>query len=444
MPAFLEHLATGDAWAPWSSSFSYLVNDVVKGSDGNIYRCIFANSGIDPTGDSGGNWQLIFVLADLTLNVDSQFAGSLNNAWDYVLNATICGQASVTIQLGAGSYGMPTAPFNHPQGAQITLTGTSAYTPSVTSIQSSSGSAGAWLIVLNMSSVANITTADYIIIRNPSGGTNPTYLAGCHAITNVDAVNTRITISSKHHASSAPSGAVTATCAVLKTSVFGGLAGPMINGNRALGLIDKLVLKGAGLGTGLMVGNSSSAPGKPGGSVSLGKDVGIVGWATGLQVGYGASVISGDGTDALAVSGNTINVSVFMGNLYAPGLIVSGSGSFGLQTNGGQVFSDSSHAILTGSTNEGIYAGMRAVASDVGLSSGKVTGNGGNGVFATVGSRINLTSATVQNNAATGVVAFDASTVRATSATISGNTTAQTSPALNTLGNSNSLIYNTT
>lgn len=426
----------------WSSVYAYQIGDLVRGSDFNVYRCVFPNTGIDPTSDGGTNWQLIFVFASITLNVDSQFVGNLNNAWNYLLNATIAGKATVTIQLGDASYGAPTALLNHPQGAQITITGTNVYTPSVTSIQSSSGSAGAWLIVLNVSSTTNLTAAGYAIIRNPSGGTNPTYLAGCHVITNVDTVNSRITISSKHQASSAPSGTVTATCAVVMSRISGSSVGLTVDGNRALGLLDKVVLVGSGLGIGLAVGVDSASPSRPGGSVCLGKDVGVVNFSTGVQVGYGASLISGDGTDALAVSGCSVNLRV-NGQMSADGLIVSGASGDGVSVLGGTLSSASSHAVVTGNGGRGLHVGSATLGGRVLLSSGKITGNASDGVEATESSSVNLTSASVLNNGGWGCVAFNCSGIRAASTTFSGNTSGTTSPTTGTVGNSNSLVYTT-
>jgi hypothetical protein len=116
---------------------------------------------------------------------------------------------TVVLQLDAGVHNYSSVIYPlQPYSQYINITGVTPTQVSVTSIQSSSGSSGAWSIVLNVSSAAGISTSDYAVIYGTSGGTNPTYIEGCWPITAVDAVNNRVTISTTHQASAAPSGAV--------------------------------------------------------------------------------------------------------------------------------------------------------------------------------------------------------------------------------------------
>jgi hypothetical protein len=50
----------------------------------------------------------------------------------------------------------------------------------VTSVQSSSGSTGAWSYVLNVNDVSHIAVNDYVIISAAAGGTTPGKINGVH------------------------------------------------------------------------------------------------------------------------------------------------------------------------------------------------------------------------------------------------------------------------
>lgn len=88
----------------------------------------------------------------------------------------------------------------------------------MSSVVSSSGSAGNYSIVIQLDSVTNIAVNDYIVMLSVSGGTTPRHMLGCHKVTAVDTGNSRITVTSKNLIG-VPSGAVTGTITVLK-SIF--------------------------------------------------------------------------------------------------------------------------------------------------------------------------------------------------------------------------------
>ena len=108
-----------------------------------------------------------WILSDLTIYLaatgdDDTGDGSSGTPWLTVTKALswlrdkwIATDATVTIQLADGAYGI-TSPITvqHPCGAQIQIVGENTYAVSMTSVQSSSGSAGAWSIVLNLSDVS--------------------------------------------------------------------------------------------------------------------------------------------------------------------------------------------------------------------------------------------------------------------------------------------------
>lgn len=211
------------------------------------------------TGDPHTQY-LKMITADTTLYVattgdDVTGDGSSGTPWatphkalEYLRGYWISPAATVTIQCADGTYTFTTKiDINHSCGDRIVITGQNTYAKTMSSVQSSSGGAGAWAIIINVNSVANIAVNDFVIISAPSGGTKPTYVAGVHKVTNVDAVNTRITFSSTHQSATAPSAAINATVTVIKT-VFKNSTTNIVwldNGSR-LGTIKKCILDGTG------------------------------------------------------------------------------------------------------------------------------------------------------------------------------------------------------
>jgi hypothetical protein len=170
---------------------------------------------------------------------------TLNKALTYLDDYLIAPGTTVTIQIGDGTYNWTaTDTIDHPNGERINIVGENTYDISLTSIQSSSGPAGAWSVIINVSSVANAAVNDYLLIPyNVSGGIRPETLAGCWIITNVDAVNTRLTVTSTNQHTSAPSGAVAGTVTIVKTVIeYDGCDGISVSENGKLGLIEKLVV----------------------------------------------------------------------------------------------------------------------------------------------------------------------------------------------------------
>lgn len=93
----------------------------------------------------------------------------------------------------------------------------------VTSVESVSGSAGAYSVILNLVSATDIVVGDYLVVpwNGLSGGTFPEALFGAHEITAVDTVENQITITNACLSASTPSGAVAGTVTVYQTVVKG-------------------------------------------------------------------------------------------------------------------------------------------------------------------------------------------------------------------------------
>lgn len=154
---------------------------------------------------------------------------SLQNALMALGSILITPPAVVTIQLDPGEWNvsggevaetlLDSSRFLSPQ--QIKFVGEPLDSLTITSIQSSSGSSGAWSIVLNLSSLGSVAVDHYIFITEVlTGGSNPEFLMGCHKITNVDVPNTRITIECLNRTATAPSGAVSGTVSLCQTRIY--------------------------------------------------------------------------------------------------------------------------------------------------------------------------------------------------------------------------------
>lgn len=233
------------------------------------------------------------ITTDTTLTVASSGGDftSLADALAYLNGYFISSSATVTISVAGEKFTLDEIDVIHPNGDRIKIVGATPLTPTVTSVQSSSGSAGAWSIVLNLSDVTGITTDMLCNIpykkndntTNLSGGSNPSWLCGCWVITNVNTENNRITITSSHRGATAPSGNVAGQLYILKT-VFTwaktGTENMLEFKSTKLADLDNIGFLGAGSGNCVAV-----IVWGEGASVYMGKNVGYNGgWWAGAYV----------------------------------------------------------------------------------------------------------------------------------------------------------------
>lgn len=227
------------------------------------------------------------------------------------------------------------------------------YTPTITSIQSSSGSAGAWSVVLNMSSVANITTSMDAIITAAAGGSNPTRLDGDFAITNVDAVNTRITVTDTNRSSAAPSGAVTANTRIApRITLPASTDGFDIWNAQGVLNIDGVSIVGSGAGGFQGISSQDVA------RVFIQNVVGVRGFgehgALSLyksEINGGEIVASGNGANGLSAQEG--------GSISLINTIASGNGNNGASASlGGEIFlsNGGTASVLSGNATDGALA----------------------------------------------------------------------------------------
>lgn len=313
----------------------------------------------------------------------------------------------VTIQCADGTYTLTTSISPaHPCGGSIVIAGENTYTKSMTSVQSSSGSAGAWSVVINVDSVANVTVNDFVVISAPSGGTKPTYIAGCHKVTNVDDVNNRLTIDSKHAAATAPSGVITATVNVIKT-IFKNSTTNIVRLQNAskLKLMKKCVLDGEGNSEiGMYITDHSF--------ILLGEGFGISGSDGGIYSDNGSTVRA---EAVIAVSG-------------IPGHAYQADDGSRIQVP---------YAIASGMSGGG-YGFYSGYACMIEASYGLSTGGGTVGFIVTTNGSMRTTDS-VATAHTTGFYAGRSGYMYAPGATGSDNS-ANFSPTVNTLGNENGYI----
>jgi hypothetical protein len=328
----------------------------------------------------------------------------------------------VTIQIGDGVFSHTSAITSIPYG--VTITGKNTYTKTLSSIQSSSGSAGAYSIVINVDNVANVTTADYAIIDGTTGGTTPFYAQGCFDITAVDAVNNRITIASTHQVG-VPSGAVGGTVTILKTILsFTGVNGIYLDNPEYSVTLNKLAIVGNG------TGGTSGIALSYGATAECTAAVGIVNFANGV------ALYSGKIWGILYISNHTYGIYARRAGIaYFTKGVISGCVTNGIIASAGATLE------LTGSGTTFVVTGVGGAgislsdSSLTGNSSLIITGNGGTGISIQYAARASCPNITSTNNATYGIYAAKYGYIYANSYTGGGNGTADVSPSVNTQGN---------
>lgn len=398
------------------------------------------------TGATGPTGPVGIVDTNTTLYVsttgsDATGVGSEGNPWatpqaafNFLADKWIKTGVTVTIQLADGVYSFSeTQVLTHPCGRAITVTGTTTYTKTLNSIQSSSGSAGAWTYVLNLSNVDDITTSDYVTIRGTTGGTNHEVIEGCWPVTAVDAVNKRITVSVSHSGSSAASGAVTTNAlTVLKTvCTFPNNTDGFQADGCSLGLLTKLAIVGSGTDSGDGIGVYASN----GGAIGMEAPWGVYNWYVGLQARassrvdatYGVVSKAHHGLFAVQQSCITFGYGVCTGTGISSG--------YGLIASEAAVIK-ADHCVVSG--NNG-YGAICSLFSYIQVAGGLLSWQTRN-VFSEQFSVIDAGSTSITRST-TGVTAYYMALALADGASYANNTANVSPTPLNTVGNINSVVY---
>lgn len=347
---------------------------------------------------------------------------TLSKALTYLSDKIISGNATVTIELADGVYNHTTDTiFNHDNGDRIFINGKNTYSKSLSSIISSTGSTGAWSIVLQLDTVTNISINDYVIIRNTTGGTNPTYIQGVHKITDVNGSLNQITISSYHRGTVAPSGAVTNSngVIVLKSIISCvGCGGIIIKDFVELGYLENLAFVGdntlykSAIGTTTYSGTMWE---QQGGTIKIGKNVASSNFYMGLSARGGNSTIL---CESFTHSGGTYGVMSSWNSqvTVTNPTIISGCSSVGGTCDNGSYLNIGA-GVITGCAT-GIQATNNAIAS---CGNAYITNNS-NGLYATTSACILSNGSTISNNTNIGLYTLTDGIIYTTTAnTFSGN-----------------------
>ena len=316
---------------------------------------------------------------------------ALDYLGDYFWNIST---TTVTIQCGDGTYTFTEAiEPKHICGNGLKIVGENTYSKSMTSVQSYTGSAGAWSITVNLNDVTNIAADDYVIIHSASGGTRPTFIEGCHKVTNVDSGNSRISFSSKHQHASAPSGSVAATVIVIKTIFdFDGTTYGYYATSENFGGFDKCVLAGDGVTSG-SVGVYVEAC-----LLLLGTDsvFGVVNWdGCNIRVLSGGKIISNGIVASSGALDDSVRLEYQAGLSVSTRLIISGHVDWGCFVSGNSFLRVAGTGVFTGGGDDNLYVSTKSLAIVADLVS---TGCADKGVNAYRGATVVSGSQTVSDN----------------------------------------------
>lgn len=341
--------------------------------------------GFDGGGGGGRDSRLSSTALTYSVKTSGGDFTTLHDALAAVRTKVLVPGVQPTINLDAGVW-TETSRLAGVDNTNVNIVGATPVTKSMTSVQSSSGSTGAWTIILNLDTVDNITAnVDYVIISSPSGGTNPTYVAGVFPVTNVDAVNSRITITSTHHAATAPSGNVAATVTVIKTIIsFPNQTTGFQAWGRQFITPSNLVVAGTDIthGSGFDIQDNSG--------IYSGGNLGITGFQTGILLLYASQFNS---TGIVAISNTTTGIQAKYGANVGTTINVNGCVD-GLRADDGGSISAAPTSISTGNSNDGYLTtigGLIEAASTI------ATGNA-IGYDYSRGGFIDSVTATVANN----------------------------------------------
>jgi hypothetical protein len=306
--------------------------------------------------------------------------------------------ADITISVAAGAYAEAAAiTVTHPDASRIAITGPAYLSKTMSSVQSSSGSSGAWSMVVNLNNVTGITTDCFALFTNAANGTRPKAIVGIHQVTNVDSGNSRITVACNNYSSTgAASGAVTADVTIFTAKLtFNGTSGFSIKALLSNGLtikfLNNIVLHQTGT-VGTTVGlDFIGFAGNVGGYAT--SYVGVSGFGTGIRTAYGNIVygallyLSSNGTGAwVGHSSILIYTGYITGGTSGAGVTLRGymscvnqnifcCNTYGVSCDFGAFFD------ISGG-NVGYVTGTALYAAKYGYINATSTGNDTNGTWA--------------------------------------------------------------
>lgn len=226
--------STIEVVSPLDEGDEILVESVLMGAFGVIPLAQDSNmfGGVAPSGYTS------IITEDLDLYIspsgNDADSGDIDNPWQTAQHALewlndkwISSNCIIRVNFLDGIHSFSdTLSVTHPCGQRITFQGLNYVQTTMTSVVSSSGSSGAYSIVISVADASDIQVGNYALIRGSSiedpsapnaNFANPEFIMGAHEITAVDSANNQITIASIN--SAVPSGTVTATVHIVKAIV---------------------------------------------------------------------------------------------------------------------------------------------------------------------------------------------------------------------------------
>lgn len=377
-----------------------------------------------PAAYDGGSSTIPEVLTANTTKTVKTAGGDftdLQSAIDWAQTVMRVQGVSISINVDPGVWTHTSAVTFSQTGGQVRINGT-YYTTTLTSVASSSGSAGNYSYVLNVGSTTNITVGDWVGIDYTSGGVNGQLLQGGFEVTGVG--SGQITIKNTHNELiAAASGECTGTIYIFKTILKFNTCSGLTNGTRgALITLSNIAIVGNDANAAYIGLNCSSfSYTVAGGNLSSDRIL-VGGFATGvalnamswaimqyIYVGRCSTTYTGGATGIYLVGMANGDFNGARVNCHS----AAPTNCFGAQIDGSNAYIQNAYIV------------------GVGVS-------GGAGIYAQRGSIINA-YATQITACLTGISATYVTQVDFQTGTTSGCTTS-TTPATNTAGNNGSYI----
>ncbi len=308
---------------------------------------------------------IIFVNTTYTVKTSGGDFTTIQSALDSLKNTWINSDVAVTISVDAGTW-VHTSPivFRHPNGNRINIIGASQVSTAITSFQSSSGSAGNYSVTINVASTTNMAANDFVIIKSTTGTGEYPAVRGCWKILSIDS-STRLTVKNTYRKAAFPALTLTGGSVICEKTIlqFNGCDGLWIDGSAGHFYNLAIVGNGAGSCDGVNISQR------------------------GTYLGSG-TIYFGEGSQTYLVGINGFSrygfANTSVADVWAMGLVISGSGSYGLYSYANARISGT-NVISSGNGSIGVYA---ADFSSIILTYSYAVGNATVGFYAWNGGKI--------------------------------------------------------
>lgn len=349
---------------------------------------------------------------------------TIQAALDSLRKTRITSSATVTISVAAGVHNH-TAQINitHPNGDRIQIIGADPITTTASAVGTITGGAGNYSVPVTVASVAGMQVGQYAILRNTTGTGDHECLQGIWEITGI--AGSVVTLKNTFQGAAFPAVTLTGGDFVVLTTTlqFTGCNGFYITSS--LGLLNNVVL------IGVNAADDNSGMYVIRASVQCGSNFGASGFVNGVMAIFrgGASI--------------------------APGAAFCGNTSAGLKADqmAGLI---ANRAVCNGNN---VFGALALSQGNMNLTRALACGNTADGFRVEAKSSLNALNAKAKHNVKYGFIAIDASAIYAVGSEAKGNGTTDymcrnasyikayslvgsptLSPALDTVGNKNSII----